>query len=79
MTERERICSLWEQIISSKAAPEIDHSDLPWRCTCTIKNHFFPEQEIEQVAKEYLGKEIYVCWPHLYEAKVISVSDDAER
>ena len=44
-----------------------------------LKITFFPEQEIEQVAKEYLGKEIYVCWPHLYEAKVISVSDDAER
>ena len=40
--------------------------------------YFFP-QDIEQVSKEYLGKEIYVGWPHLYEAKVIRVCNEEER
>ncbi|XP_052224237.1 5'-3' exoribonuclease 1-like [Dreissena polymorpha] len=31
---------------------------------------------IDQVAKEYLGKEVYVNWPHLYEAKVEEVCDN---
>ncbi|XP_052760032.1 5'-3' exoribonuclease 1-like [Mya arenaria] len=31
---------------------------------------------IDQIAQEYLGREIYVSWPHLYEAKVVAVCDD---
>lgn len=34
---------------------------------------------LDRVAKEYLGKEIFVSWPHLFEAKVISVSDSVNR
>ncbi|XP_060573103.1 5'-3' exoribonuclease 1-like, partial [Ruditapes philippinarum] len=33
------------------------------------------EPDIDKVAKEYLGREIYVGWPHMYEAKVIAVSN----
>ncbi|KAH3827407.1 hypothetical protein DPMN_129344, partial [Dreissena polymorpha] len=33
-------------------------------------------KDIDQVAKEYLGEEVYVNWPHLYEAKVVAVCDD---
>lgn len=29
--------------------------------------------DIEQIAREYLNKEIYVGWPHLFEAKVVAV------
>ncbi|KAK3105106.1 hypothetical protein FSP39_017370 [Pinctada imbricata] len=34
---------------------------------------------LSTVASEYVGKTIYVAWPHLYEAKVISVADREER
>ncbi|XP_035697172.1 5'-3' exoribonuclease 1-like isoform X1 [Branchiostoma floridae] len=34
------------------------------------------EPDIEKIANEYLGKSIYVDWPHLQEARVIKVSDD---
>ncbi|XP_053379748.1 5'-3' exoribonuclease 1-like isoform X2 [Mercenaria mercenaria] len=34
------------------------------------------EPDIDKVAKEYLGKEIYVGWPHLYEAKVVAVCNN---
>jgi putative transposon-encoded protein len=31
------------------------------------------------IAKDYIGEIVYVGWPHLYQAKVISVSDDDAR
>ncbi|WAR13796.1 XRN1-like protein [Mya arenaria] len=34
---------------------------------------------IDQIAQEYLGCEVYVSWPHLYEAKVVAVCDDKYR
>ncbi|XP_052259062.1 5'-3' exoribonuclease 1-like [Dreissena polymorpha] len=33
-------------------------------------------KDIEMVADEYIGKEIYVNWPHLYEAKVVAVCNE---
>ncbi|KAL5015240.1 hypothetical protein ScPMuIL_009510 [Solemya velum] len=37
------------------------------------------EPDVESLANDLLGKSIYVGWPHLYEAKVVSVSDDMTR
>jgi hypothetical protein len=36
-------------------------------------------QSLEDIAKDYIGEIVYVGWPHLYQAKVISVSDDDAR
>ncbi|KAK3589531.1 hypothetical protein CHS0354_041655 [Potamilus streckersoni] len=41
-----------------------------------IQIHDETEMELSLVAKEYLGKVIFVGWPHLYEAKVVAISDD---
>jgi len=44
--------------------------------------HITQDQEppsLDEVAKEYMGKEIFVSWPHLFEAKVIGVCDDKYR
>lgn len=38
-----------------------------------------PELSTEELANLYLGKEVYIGWPHLREAKVIAVSDDKIR
>lgn len=35
--------------------------------------------DIDELAKLYLDKEIYVGWPHLREAKVIAVSDNSTK
>lgn len=37
------------------------------------------EEQLEDVAKNYLGKIIWVGWPHLTRAKVISVSNEKRR
>ncbi|XP_026751467.1 5'-3' exoribonuclease 1 isoform X2 [Galleria mellonella] len=37
------------------------------------------EESLEVVAKEYLGKVIWVGWPHLTRAKVIAVSNESKR
>ncbi|KAM3961555.1 LOW QUALITY PROTEIN: 5'-3' exoribonuclease pacman [Aphomia sociella] len=37
------------------------------------------EESIEKVAQEYLGKVIWVGWPHLTRAKVIAVSNESKR
>lgn len=34
-----------------------------------------PKVDLQTFAQQYLGKEIYVGWPHLREAKVFAVSD----
>lgn len=34
-----------------------------------------PDLSTEELAEKYLGKEVYIGWPHLREAKVIGVSD----
>lgn len=34
-----------------------------------------PALDIEQLAHQFIDKEIYVGWPHLREAKVFAVSD----
>ena len=36
-------------------------------------------QSLEDIAKDYIGEIVYVGWPHLYQAKVVSVSDDDAR
>ncbi|KAL3861178.1 hypothetical protein ACJMK2_007243 [Sinanodonta woodiana] len=41
-----------------------------------IQIHDETEMELNLIAKEYLGKVIFVGWPHLYEAKVVAISDD---
>ena len=33
------------------------------------------EEDVEQVAREYLGRSIYVSWPHMIEARVLAVAD----
>ncbi|KAL4710442.1 hypothetical protein ACJJTC_008844 [Scirpophaga incertulas] len=43
-----------------------------------VKDPDFDER-LEEVAKQYLGKTIWVGWPHLAQAKVISVSNDKVR
>jgi hypothetical protein len=57
------------------------------KCHTGFKNcvafEFYPDQmlfpvllfqDAEKIAHEYLGKSIFVEWPHLYEAKVESIS-----
>lgn len=34
-----------------------------------------PQIDIQTLAQEFIGKELYVGWPHLREAKVFAVSD----
>ena len=41
--------------------------------TLTFRGIF---QDLEAVARDYLGKSIYAGWPHLYEVRVVRVSDD---
>ncbi|KAK6177144.1 hypothetical protein SNE40_015305 [Patella caerulea] len=38
-----------------------------------------PVSDIELVVKDLLGKTTYVGWPHLYEAKVVSIMDGAVK
>ncbi|XP_063418054.1 5'-3' exoribonuclease 1-like isoform X2 [Mytilus trossulus] len=37
------------------------------------------DRVLEDVAKDYIDELVHVGWPHLYQAKVISVSDDENR
>ena len=39
----------------------------------------FQVPQLSDVANQVLGKTIFVSWPHLYEAKVISVTDGETR
>ena len=36
-------------------------------------------QDIEQIAKEYVGRSVYVNWPHLEEARVLAVCDGSTK
>ena len=36
-------------------------------------------QNVEQLAQELVGQSVYVCWPHMMEARVISVASDEFR
>lgn len=37
------------------------------------------ELSIQEFADHFLGKEVYVGWPHLREAKVFAVSDEKTK
>jgi hypothetical protein len=39
----------------------------------------FQSMNLEEVADTLLGSSTYVGWPHLYEGKVVQVSNDTER
>ncbi|KAJ8320860.1 hypothetical protein KUTeg_002447 [Tegillarca granosa] len=41
--------------------------------------HDDEEPDIDKVAKDILGRTIFVGWPHLYEAKVVCVYDESYR
>ncbi|KAL4221730.1 5'-3' exoribonuclease 1 [Mactra antiquata] len=61
--------------LSKEGVKVFQSSSRGFNVMLNIKQDENEPPDIEQVAKEYLGKEIYVAWPHLYEAKVVSVSD----
>lgn len=41
--------------------------------------NLFQPVDIEAVAERLLGNTTYVGWPHLFEAKVVQVSNDTDR
>lgn len=46
-------------------------------CLAVVDSPDFPavSQDLEQVAQELIGKTLYVGWPHLVEARVVSCTD----
>lgn len=37
------------------------------------------ESDLNIVAQKYLNKEVFICWPHLIQAKITAVSTKEKR
>lgn len=53
--------------------------DVIWNKYVNGCDNLFQPVDIEDVAETLLGNTTYVGWPHLFEAKVVQVSNDTDR